>query len=381
MRRRDFIQLLGGAALSPFFTHAQNQSAAAANDALRTAVEKLVRDAGIKPNEPGVAVLVVRDGYPLIMEGYGLAGVANRQAITSCTRFELASVSKTFTATAVLILQERRQLSIEDDIRKFIPELPRYPSGPIRIRDLLHHVSGLTDYLELDDVPKKNDGYWVNSDYLPSLAEEELDFPTGEKYEYNNTNYMLLALIVERAAKRPFADFMRESVFIPSGMKNTFVYSSPASIRVNSNPSCNDAIGYEAQSGKWVARWGFPPNHRQVEHLEVGDGAVWSSLEEMARWEAALRTSALIKPETMKLALTGSKQNKNYGLGWELYHNDDGSLYGFGHDGNWQGFNTSFYNYLAGNHTTVLLSNRGRSFDREAFWKKLSELIEANTNK
>jgi hypothetical protein len=99
----------------------------------------------------------------------------------------------------------------------------------------------------------------------------------------------------------------------------------------------------------------------------------------MARWETALRTNALVKPDTMKLALTGSKQNKDYGLGWELYRNDDGSLYGYGHDGYWKGFNTSYYNYLTGNHTSVLLSNRGRGFDREAFWKKLNRLIEANS--
>jgi CubicO group peptidase (beta-lactamase class C family) len=377
MRRRDVIKGIAGSAIAwPLAA----RTAAADAEALKTAVAKLVKATGIKAEEPGIAVLVMRDGRPLLMEGYGLADVANRQTITSCTRFELASVSKTFTATAVLILQQRRLLSIDDDIRKFIPELPRYPGGSIRIRHLLHHVSGLTDYLDLDNVPKKNGDYWVNADYLPSLAKEELDFPTGEKYEYNNTNYMLLGLVVERAAKKAFGDFLREAIFVPAGMKNTFVYSDPASIPVNSTPPCNNAVGYETPNGKWVARWGFPPGHRQVEHLEVGDGAVWSSLEDMARWDAALRTNALIKPDTMKLALTSSKQNKDYGLGWELYHNDDGALYGYGHDGYWKGFNTSYYNYLTGNHTTVLLSNRGRGFDREAFWKKLNRLIEANSS-
>jgi CubicO group peptidase (beta-lactamase class C family) len=377
MRRRDVIKGIASSVIAwPFGA----RSAAADIEKLKTAVAKLVRNTGAKSDGPGIAVLVVRNGRTLLMEGFGLADIANRQAITPYTRFELASVSKTFTATAVLILQERRLLSIDDDIRKFIPELLRYPSGPIRVRHLLHHVSGLTDYLELDDVPKKNGDYWVNADYLQSLAEEELDFPTGEKYEYNNTNYMLLALVVERAAKKPFGEFLREAIFVPAEMKNTFVYSGPTSIPANSAPSCNNAVGYETQNGKWVGRWGFPPNHPQMEHLEVGDGAVWSNLEDMARWDAALRTNVLIKPEMMKLALTGSKQNKDYGLGWELYHNDDGSLYGFGHDGYWQGFNTSYYNYLTASHTTVLLSNRGHDFDRAEFWKSLSRLIEANTS-
>src|SRR5262245_47560589 len=95
------------------------------------------------------------------MEGYGLANIASKEAITACTRFDLASVSKTFTSTAVLILQERGQLSIDDDVRKYIPELPQYPNGPLRLRDLLQHVSGLTDYLELPSVPKSNKSYWV----------------------------------------------------------------------------------------------------------------------------------------------------------------------------------------------------------------------------
>jgi CubicO group peptidase (beta-lactamase class C family) len=135
--------------------HARAQGdAAPGNRALKAAVARLVQESGIKPGEPGIAVLALKPGRVLLMEGYGLANIASKEAITSCTRFELASVSKTFTATAVLILQERGLLSIDDDVRKYIPELPQYPNGPLRLRDLLQHVSGLTDYLELSSVPR-----------------------------------------------------------------------------------------------------------------------------------------------------------------------------------------------------------------------------------
>jgi CubicO group peptidase (beta-lactamase class C family) len=107
------------------------------NRALKAAVAKLVQETGIKPGEPGIAVLALKPGRVLLMEGYGLANIASKEAITSCTRFELASVSKTFTSTAILILQERGLLSIDDDVRKYIPELPQYPNGPLRLRDLL----------------------------------------------------------------------------------------------------------------------------------------------------------------------------------------------------------------------------------------------------
>jgi N-acyl-D-amino-acid deacylase len=245
----------------------------------------------------------------------------------------------------------------------------------LRIRHLLHQISGLTDYLQLESVPKGNKSYWVNADYLPALAKAPLDFPIGQKYEYNNTNYMLLGLLIERAAKRSYGNVLREEIFGPAGMKSTFVYSDPASIPANASPPCNNAVGYEGEGKKWVASWGFPPSYRQPDHLEVGDGAIWSNLEDMANWDTAVRTHKLVKPATMKLALTGSAKSKGYGLGWQLYREDDGSLYGFGHDGYWEGFNTLYYNYLTNKHTVVLLSNRGKAIDLDDFWEKLSELI------
>jgi CubicO group peptidase (beta-lactamase class C family) len=353
---------------------AQSDSAVGGR-ALKTAVAKLVRDTGVKAGEPGIAVLAMKPGRVLLMEGYGLADLARKEAITACTRFELASVSKSFTSTAVLMLQEGGLLSIDDDVRKFIPELPRYPNGPLRIRDMLHQVSGLTDYLQLESVPKSNKTYWVNADYLAALGKAPLDFTIGQKYEYNNTNYMLMALVIERAAGKPFGDVLRDEIFLPAGMKNTFVHSGAASIPANAAPPCNNAVGYEKENGKWAASSGFPPGYKQPDHLEVGDGAIWSNLEDMAKWDTALRTNKLIKPATMKLALTGSKPNKGYGLGWQLYRESDGSLYGYGHDGYWEGFNTMYYNYLTSNHSVVLLSNRGKTIDLDEFWERLSGLI------
>ncbi len=362
--------------LLPQLAHAQSDPVG--NRALKSAVAKLVRDTGIKSSEPGIAVLAVKPGRVLVMEGYGLADVASKETITACTRFELASVSKSITATAVLMLQERGLLAIADDVRKYVPELPQYPNGPLRIRDLLHHISGLTDYLALESIPKGNKSYWVNTDYLAALGKAPLDFSIGQKYEYNNTNYMLLGLIIARVAKKPFGEVLRDEIFLPAGMKSTFVYSGPASIPANAAPPCNNAVGYEKDNGRWVASWGFPPGFRQPEHLEVGDGAIWSNLEDMAKWDAALRTNKLLKPATMKLALTGSRKNKGYGLGWKLYHDDDGTLYGFGHDGYWEGFTTMYYNYLTNDHTVVLLSNRGNDIDLDDFWEKLSGLIDTH---
>jgi CubicO group peptidase (beta-lactamase class C family) len=384
MRQRE-LKALSAATVTAVFAAicillpqlARAQRDPAGNQALKAAVAKLVRDTGIKSSEPGIAVLAVKPGRVLVMEGYGLADITSKETVTACTRFELASVSKSITATAVLMLQERGLLAIADDVRKYVPELPQYPNGPLRIRDLLHHISGLTDYLALESIPKGNKSYWVNTDYLAALGKAPLDFPIGQKYEYNNTNYMLLGLIIARVAKKPFGEVLRDEIFLPAGMKNTFVYSGPASIPANVAPPCNNAVGYEKDNGRWVASWGFPPGFRQPEHLEVGDGGIWSNLEDMAKWDTALRTNKLLKPATMKLALTGSRKNKGYGLGWHLYH-DEGELYGFGHDGYWEGFNTMYYNYLTSDHSVVLLSNRGKDIDLDDFWEKLSGLIDTH---
>jgi CubicO group peptidase (beta-lactamase class C family) len=162
-RRRAIAAVLASVCIVlPQLARAQ-RDVASGNRALKAAVAKLVQDTGIKPGEPGIAVLALKPGRALLMEGYGLANIASKEAITSCTRFDLASVSKTFTSTAVLILQERGLLSIDDDVRKYIPELPQYPNGPLRLRDLLQHISGLTDYLELPSVPRSNKSYWVNA--------------------------------------------------------------------------------------------------------------------------------------------------------------------------------------------------------------------------
>jgi CubicO group peptidase (beta-lactamase class C family) len=158
--RRPLAALALLCVLLPEFALAQGD-VASGNRALSTAAAKLVRDTGIRSTEPGIAVLAMKLGRVLLMEGYGLANIASKEIITPCTRFDLASVSKTFTSTAVLILQERGLLSIDDDVRKYIPELPQYPNGPLRVRDLLYHISGLTDYLELDSIPKSNKLYWV----------------------------------------------------------------------------------------------------------------------------------------------------------------------------------------------------------------------------
>ena len=358
---------------------------AAPSKALVAAVDRLVAKTGIDATSPGVAILIRVPGKLLFQKGYGLANLAQETCITPGTVFELASCSKPFTATAVLLLHDRGLLSIEDDVRDYIPELPEYDSEtPILIRDLLQHTSGLPEYFDFEDVPRRNKTYWVNEDYLSQFAAQEADFPlqfrSGSKFDYCNSNFLLLASLVQRVAKKSLGRFLHDEIFVPAGMEHTFVYESPQAVPEIADARYAHALGYEWSEKKelWKPAWGTPPD-RQEKVLVVGDGSVWSNLEDMAKWDSAVRARKFLKPETWKLALTPAKTRKGrstgYGLGWWTYADDDGKVYGYGHDGTWGGFENSYYRHLGTNRSTVILSNHDM-MDTDELWTALDELVE-----
>ena len=348
------------------------------------AVDKLVTKLGFTADGPGVAIWVDQPGRLHFEKGYGLANLRSHDPITSKTLFELASVSKTFTSTAVLLLQDCGKLSIEDDVRKYLPELPEYDATrPIRIRDLLQHTSGLPEYLRWDNVPIGPKGYWVNEDFVSVFGKRRvdfpLDFPAGQKFEYCNSNFMLLALIVQRISKKSYGEFMHDEIFAPAGMSSTFVYENPGVVPKEHLPGAIPALGYEWDifKRKWTETWGTPPARHET-NLVVGDGGIWTNLEDMGRWDQALREEKILTPATWKFSRERSKtrdgKTNDYALGWIIY-GDANSMYGYGHDGVWGGFRTSYYRYTARDRTTVILSNRG-NFDPDTLWYPLDAPIE-----
>ena len=351
---------------------------------LIAAIDRVVEKQGVTADEPGVAVWIQQPGQVLFQKGYGVTSLKTKEPITPKTNFELASLSKTITATAVLILHDRGKLSIDDDLRKVLPMLAKFhPERPIHVRDLLRHVSGLPDYLAMDDVPKRHADFWDNDDYVRFFAAQgrklKLDFPADSKYEYNNTNYFLLASVVKQVSGKSFGRFVRDEIFLPAGMEHTFVYESPESVPTPS-PGRNRAVGYEWNKKKreWRETWGTPPARSET-MLVVGDGSIWSSLEDLARWDEVVRERKLLKPETWKLALTPHKTKdgelNHYCLGWDVYFDEPTEPYGYGHDGSWGGFHTSYYRYLTEDRSTVILSNRG-TFDTDKLWEAIGRVLE-----
>lgn len=352
---------------------------ASAATPLETAVEKHVSKLGFKRDLPGLAILIHQQGQPAFKYCVGSAILKDRTPVTPQTMFELASVSKSITATAILMLADRERLTVRDDVRKWIPELPEYDKEqPIRIRDLLHHTSGLASYLDFENVPAKNKDYWLNSDYVGEFARQKipLTFPTGQKHEYNNTNYMLLAVVIERVTKQSYGAFLRKAIFDPCGMKTAFVNEGPGSVPEVAGRV--DAIGYTLDKGKWQEAWGVPPA-RDESMRTAGDGSIWCSLDDMAAWDRGLLSGRLLKPATTERsrepAKTRDGQPNGYGAGWTLYFGPRGRLLGFGHNGGWGGFGTYYWHDLRPKRTMVFLGN-GRPLDCDKLWEELNALVE-----
>ena len=352
---------------------------------LEKAFDELVAREGFTSDGPGLAVMSRQSGGPrhgqVFVRGVGLARLKDRTPVTPDTMFELASVSKIMTATAVLQLHDQKKLAVTDDIRKHIPELPEYSRAqPIRIRDLLQHTSGLASYFDFQDVPAKNQEYWVNDDYIGEFARQKIpqSFPTGARYEYNNSNYLVLAVLIARVSGKSYGGFLRESIFGPAGMKTAFVSEGPGSIPKVAGRE--DAIGYVEADGGWREEWSVPP-HRQEKLLTCGDGSIWCSARDMAAWDAFVHGGQMLKPATVKLALTPSKtrdgKTNGTGLGWALYY-EGAKPAGYWHNGGWGGFGTYYYHDIASGRSIAMLGN-GRPLDMDKFWYALTTLLDQSS--
>jgi CubicO group peptidase (beta-lactamase class C family) len=248
---------------------------------------------------PGFAVGLIRNGNLVFSRGYGDANLDNRIPITSHTAFHLASVSKQFTAAAIALLILDGKLSLEDRVALYIPETRKYPSN-LRVKDLVYMTSGLHEYF---DTPRKGNVPWYSGYYFTrdvainaALAPDRLLFKPGERYDYNNTNFMLLTKIVERVSRQPFSEFMRERVFDPLKMNATEINDDSTTIIPNR------AIGYAPRDRRTIAELrsvgifarpgpGWIMLARNSPHF--GGSGVFSTLDDLAKWDANWYTGRL----------------------------------------------------------------------------------------
>lgn len=310
---------------------------------------------------PGAAVLVMQNGDVAFSQGFGMADLEAGAPVTPKSNFRLASLTKQFTATAIEILKERGMLSYDDPITRYLPTLPSY-ADRITIRHLLTHSSGLMDYEDL--IPDTASTQLVDSDVLKLLeTTDQTLFEPGDGYSYSNTGYAFLALIVERVSGITFASFLDANVFEPLSMGDSVVHVEGISTVTDR------AYGYVRENGRWVRR------DQSITSAVLGDGGVYSNIEDLARWDDALHHSRAVSPETLELATSAlidtDMEGVGYGFGWRVAtYRGRRQLW---HTGETSGFRNAIIRFPDDRLTVIVLTNRGEARPYDVAMK-ISEL-------
>jgi CubicO group peptidase (beta-lactamase class C family) len=292
------------------------------------------------------SVMIALDGYPVFQKSYGFKNLASKVPLESTTPFQLASVSKQFTAIAVLMLQEKGELSIEDPVTRFFP---KFPYKEITLKMLLQHTSGLPNYFWFMEHHWSGSGVPDNDDMLSILIHHQLPlyFRPGQKHAYSNTGYAVLASVVEKVTGKKFELYLQEEVFSPLGMSDSFVF------RYSGNSNSLPTMGF---SRSWK-RWNQiePTIHDGI----VGDKGIYSTPSDLLKWDQALQSNSLISTELLAEAwepgIVRNRWNFPYGYGFRIRSTDNKKV--VYHHGKWEGFRTSLTRNLDDNLTVILLSN------------------------
>jgi CubicO group peptidase (beta-lactamase class C family) len=266
----------------------------------------------IQTNDPGMAVLVAQDGKILFEKGYGLADREHHVPVTPQTTFRIASITKQFTAVAILKLQEEGKLSVQDRLSKFIPDFPR--GDEVTLRQLLTHTSGIHNYTDEPDFLSHVANPTTTEAIIEAMKKYPYDFDPGTKWNYDNSGYMLLTYIVEKVSGQSYGDFLRENFFQPLGMTNTGVYRA--------NPRLpHEAPGYSLDTNGFTRALYWDPS------WSGGAGALSSTVEDLYRWNEGIFNGRVLDAASLKPAFTPAKGSEGqvnwdagYGFGWFIGH-------------------------------------------------------------
>jgi CubicO group peptidase (beta-lactamase class C family) len=276
-----------------------------------------------KPGSPGCSAAISKNGQLVYERGYGLANLELDAPITPTSVFEAASISKQFTAMSIMLLAERGRLSLDDDLRKHLPEMPDYGS-PLTIRHLLNHTSGLRDAFLILELSAPADEFADRNDViLKQLARQRsLNYKPGTESVYNNGGYVLAAIIVRRVSGKSLAAFAEENIFRPLGMASTRFQDDPSVVMPNR------ASNYYRDAGHWR----FVPFGRQPG--AVGNSGLWTTPRDLLRWTTNLANpqvgSASLLAEMQKPTAVKSGEGTSWGLGFEISEHRGATFVGHG---------------------------------------------------
>lgn len=300
------------------------------------------------PNNPGASILVLKNDTIIFKKSFGVDNVNDPKPITTTTNFRLASITKQFTAMSILLLKEQGKLSLDDKLFKFFPDFPLYGKD-ITVRNLLNHTSGLMDYESF--VPDSQTLQVLDADCLQLMFQaESLYFPVGTKYQYSNTGYALLALIVEKTSGKRFAEFLKENIFDKVGMPTSVAFENSIST------VANRAYGHSLKDGKWIQ------TDQSNTSAVLGDGGIYSNVEEMSQWISSLWNHTLISKDLQMEAWSDATLNDgttiDYGFGWhkETYRN----IRHPHHGGSTRGFRNHILVFPEQKLMVIVLTNRNQ---------------------
>ena len=305
-----------------------------------------------QPGSPGCAVAVSQDGELIYSRGYGYANLDYDVPNTPSTTFDVASVTKQFVAASISMLELEGKLSFNDDIRKWLPEMPEYDS-PVTLSHMLYHISGLRDYLTLFPLAGRDDYFPISHPQILAMMSRQraLEFTPGEDYEYSNTAYMLLAQVIERVSGQSIGEFIQERIFNPLQMNDSLMYDDHQRVIPQR------AIGYER---------GDNDNVRMLHNFNfdvVGDGQIYASVEDLIRWDNFLHESR--PPYYDTLMIEGTLNNKEpLERAKGLYLDEYRGLRTVHHTGSSWGFNSVIKRFRDAGLTIVVACNDDNSWPR-----------------
>ena len=312
-------------------------------------------DAAVKAQQqaqriPGLSLAVCRGGIIVKANGYGLANVELDAPVTPETIFQTGSVGKQFTSMAIMMLVEEGKISLDDKLMQYIPESPVIWKD-VTIRQLLTHTSGIADYGGEEETMGKGvvnfRKDYTEEELVQAFSKMPMDFSPGEKWSYSNTGYVLLGIVIHRVTGKFYGDFLEERVFQPLGMKSTRIISEADIVPHRSS-------GYRLVKGELKNQEWVSPTINTT-----ADGALYTNVLDLAKWDAALYTTKLVKQSSFDAMWTPVKLNKGktypYGFGWSLEQKNGRRV--VSHNGAWQGFTMSIARYLDDRLTVIVMTN------------------------
>lgn len=309
-------------------------------------VDDYIRAEMERQHIPGLSLAVVKNGEIQKSAGYGLANVEAGLPVRSETVFQIQSITKTFTASGVMLLVEQGKIGLEDKLTKYLDDLPENWSG-VTIRHLLTHTSGIKDFINEPTVDMRKDIEPV--EVIESLRKLPLNFPTGDKYAYSNTGYHLLAMVIQKVTGKFWSDYLEETILDPLQMNDTRVIGW-------ANVITNRAAGYLWVDGKLQ-------NGRHIAPTILGyaGGGFRSTALDLAKWDAALCSEKILKRATLEQMWTPAKlndgSNMSYGLGWSIGKHRGHRL--ISHTGSHMtGFKTALTRFVDDQLTVIVLTNQ-----------------------